>query len=1296
MNNLKSDEYNENTILTSSKEIDYPDIDLLPENKTSRDTEMFFFQDKKYTYSALVNILESEEKGGFLPSFKKDNEYHYFEKIKQLMTDQKMTLVIDFNDIFESQHSMKNGVLLYELVKENPKLFLKACRKAAFNILLKVAYDYAIEIREFFRVVLSNAITFKKEITDIVNVDVGHLVYTENFVVSIASQKNYTKSMAWSCGNCGRLTYKESIGFRLPRLTQCMYCESKDIRESWKDAITDTMQEIKLQQKFERIVSGRVPKTIMGVIYGQDMINPVQAGDICAVTGIVDLTPNSTPSENAIAEYILEILWIEKKSDELLTEIDPELEEKVKGFIDPENEDEGYQNLIESIAPSVMGHEILKEVLLLQMVGSEVAYFQDNSRHRGEINILLVGDAGCLAAGTKVILGNGKIVNIEELGKEHLQDINVKMLIGNGMKTDTATVFHKYDNKKVIELITETGKSIKGTYNHPLETWNPIKREYEWTRLDEMKVGDKLKTIQRITTSFWNPIKTNFDVSKVYKFGHKYKGIVPEYVDHKLASFMGYIIGDGWVRTDGYRIGFCVSEKEIEILPQLLEFGKIFGIEAKIETRGYYKPEITYMIDGRTVTRSMTMTYVEYNSKAMVSMLSFLAEKRVPDLIFKSGDIIVSKFLKWLFQADGYVINNGRGRNGINLTAKNIELLRDVQLLLLKFGIHSRIVQGKSRAPILYIRRGESIIKFAKDIGFADSNKNRILGELTKNAEIFKHRGKQTLEKITKIIYHEKPETVYDIEVPKTHRFVANSIVSHNTAKSKLARFVYQCYARAVYVSGKTTEAGITATVVLGKNSNPILEAGAYLLASSEYGALVVCDEMEKTKKEAREAIAGCTDDNGMVEIHKSTIHQSIPINNASLHIANPKTGESWDPEQTIKDNTGFETWYLSRFLTFIVRDLVDKELDTSKAKHYLEQFGNTKRQYKLNDINDEIRRKQKLAYGDNTNIKSASELAFFNAFVRREFKPELDPRSKAAKKLQQFYISVRPMQAGKSARVTIRALGDLVRLSEASARAHMRNEVTEKDADIAIKILQASIASSGFNTLTGEYDQQALEEQKKKKFDGEAPVGFFTASELLKDKTARELISVDLKRMAEKRQNRFYRDVANKLKTVLKVIKHYALMSCRDCKGEGRLNDGYKSTCYQCQGQGGLVYPFQLSDIDYQCVNRGLSQKDIQEIVQNLIRKKVIVPKYNDSSTFEINAVDDNNKKIKSYRKALLKLASVEAQIAVTFDIEEEEEKSKIKDPEMIDRINKVRNLMPSSLRDNVRKKLNQVDNEE
>lgn len=878
------------------------------ERKTWLDSEMFTYRGDTYSYNSIHGRIYKE----FLPAYKRfeSNKYHYMDEINGLMASGKTTLVVDYNDICQSEVFMKDiSDFIHSLLEQNPKLFLRAFRRAAHDILKDINPEYAQEIIYEFRVVLSNAVNFKKEITQINHIDVGHIMYTENFVISTSEQKDYTKNMAWMCDDCGKLTYKPSIGFRLARLQKCMWCDSRSITESNKDAITDTMQEIKIQQRFERIEAGMVPKTIMCYVYGKDMINMVSAGDMCSITAVVDTQRNAAISENAVSEYVLEILWIEKIPDDFLIEDDPELEERVATFIDPNNEDAGYQTLIESIAPSVMGHEIIKEALLLQLVGSDTAWFSDNSRHRGESNILLVGDAG--------------------------------------------------------------------------------------------------------------------------------------------------------------------------------------------------------------------------------------------------------------------------------------------------------------------------------------------------------------------------------------------------TAKTKLGYYVYQLYGRAVYVAGKVTEAGMTASVSTAvKGGHQVLTAGAYLLASSDAGGIVIADEMEKTEIKAKDSTAACLDDRQMVEIHKGNIHQSIQINCASLHIANPKTGEAWSTDLSIKENTGFENWYLSRFCTWVVRDEVDKERDTAKAQHYLKQFGTTIRQHELKDTSlNEVRRKQALEYRTNKRVKSVPEMRMLYKYVRRTFHPKIDPKSKVAKRLVDFYISMRPMTGNtKGFRVTMRNLGDLVRFTEESARAHFRNHCTDKDADIAIKLVSSSIASSGFNMFTQEYDDKLKEQQlmMMQSKGVEVGSGFFSAKDLLENKTAREIITQDLAKLSLKRQNRFFKEVQQKMKKVIYVVRKYSLLKCRDCGGDGfRREGGMVNACYSCQSHGGFIQPFHINELDYQLRNVGLTPTDIQELTSHLIKKKIIVPRFNDSNQYTLT---------KDYKNALLELQAIETQIELVMDTDDanKEQKKKeflIRNPEMQEKIHKLRNFMSPEAREEIKRKLNQVD---
>jgi DNA replication licensing factor MCM7 len=53
-----------------------------------------------------------------------------------------------------------------------------------------------------------------------------------------------------------------------------------------------------------------------------------------------------------------------------------------------------YTRLASSIAPEIWGHEDVKRVLLLQMVGGTGLNLQDGIKIRGDIHVCLMGDPG--------------------------------------------------------------------------------------------------------------------------------------------------------------------------------------------------------------------------------------------------------------------------------------------------------------------------------------------------------------------------------------------------------------------------------------------------------------------------------------------------------------------------------------------------------------------------------------------------------------------------------------------------------------------------------------------------------------------------------------------------------------------------------------------------------------------------------------------------------------------------------------------------------------------------------------
>jgi replicative DNA helicase Mcm len=88
-----------------------------------------------------------------------------------------------------------------------------------------------------------------------------------------------------------------------------------------------------------------------------------------------------------------------------------------------------------------------------------------------------------------------------------------------------------------------------------------------------------------------------------------------------------------------------------------------------------------------------------------------------------------------------------------------------------------------------------------------------------------------------------------------------------------------------------------------------------------------------------------------------------------------------------------------------------------------------------------------------------------------------VEPRltEEAVDHLKNFYLDMRKtsqeLGAASPITITIRQLESLVRLAEAKARVHLREEVTAEDAGSAIALMQSSLEQVGVDVTTGKID---------------------------------------------------------------------------------------------------------------------------------------------------------------------------------------------------------------------------------
>ena len=267
------------------------------------------------------------------------------------------------------------------------------------------------------------------------------------------------------------------------------------------------------------------------------------------------------------------------------------------------------------------------------------------------------------------------------------------------------------------------------------------------------------------------------------------------------------------------------------------------------------------------------------------------------------------------------------------------------------------------------------------------------------------------------------------------------------TAKSQLLRYVPKIAPRGLYTSGRgTTAAGLTAAVLPTATGGMTLEAGALVLADR---GIACIDEMDKMRPEDRVAIHEAMEQH-TISIAKGGIVATLNARAAILGAANPALGR-YDAYRTVAENISLPVTILSRFdLIFVLKDVPEKERDTKMSEHILELH---MRQTPPEEppISSDLLRKY-IAYA-----KGITPVLTQEAFNR----------------LKEFYLEMRSASEveGSPIAITARQLESLVRISEARAKAALREEVITEDAVHAIAIMKWSLEESGIDVTSHKID---------------------------------------------------------------------------------------------------------------------------------------------------------------------------------------------------------------------------------
>ena len=782
-----------------------------------------------------LNVIEQ------IKRFQDFIDSNYYSSLLENARKGNKFLLIDFAELSKFDPDLATELL------EAPEETIKAIEKAIEQFDVDGLINFHIR---FHNLPQSQHIMVR----DIRSQHINKLLFVDGVIRQKSDVRPQVTSARFECPVCGNIMNILQIEGTFKEPSRCG-CGRKGKFVMLDKELVDA-QGIVIEESSEHLEGGEQPKRI-NVLLTDDLVSPLSEkrtspGSKVEVIGVVKEVPiiSRSGAKSTRFDLMIDANYIKPTEDTFYEVVINEEEEKQ--ILEIANDPKGYEKLVNSMAPSIYGYEKIKEALLLQLMGGVRKVRMDKVVSRGDMHILLVGDPGCIAGDSKVALIYKGMERIQSLGNHHLQPI--KEIVtkirrhGKDKYYDFATLFQHYPKQPVLKVVTETGKELICTYNQPLLT------KLGWQRADELLFGTEIRVMPKIPNMVKKLVPTGFTKIKA-RFGKLKEVSLPDRFTPELASLCGYVIGDGSVHPNGYRVSCYVNDEEKDLIGILSELWKsAFNVQPYIAKNhtGINKT----IDDGNGLLRQFVsvqdMYIMEMNSRQIAQSLAFLANKRVPQQIFKSPNHVVAKFISWLFEADGCAFGNGRGRTSVQLKSVNRELLKDVQLLLLYFGIQSRIIQDN-----LCIRHSRDIELFAKHIGFNSGKKKNamanVLENISRKNSIQKRKSPQRYEKVVKLL-PAGVRDVYDFEVPASNMFIANGIVCHNSGKSALLKRITQIAPKGRYVSGKgVSGAGITAAVVRDEFLRGwALEAGAMVLSSD---GLVCVDELDKMSNEDRAAM---------------------------------------------------------------------------------------------------------------------------------------------------------------------------------------------------------------------------------------------------------------------------------------------------------------------------------------------------------------------------------------------------------------------------------------------------------
>jgi replicative DNA helicase Mcm len=311
-------------------------------------------------------------------------ELHYYNNIVKALQKGHSYVVVDFHDL--AMHNID----LAQLVLDSPTELFKVAQLAVDRLNLQgdtkhfyVRYENLPESQNVI-------------IRDIRSKHIGKFIQFNGVVRQKTDVHPLATSAKFECPSCGTMHTVAQNEQKFKEPGHCGCGRKAGFKLISKELID--MQKLVLEEPTDELDGGEQPKRF-NLLLRNDLVSPISEkktnpGSKIVVTGVVTELPVTLGTGGKSVEFdlILEGNFIAPVEEEFSTLVISEEEEKE--IMEFAKSGKAFETLARNFAPTIYGHDKIKEALVLQMFGGVIKPRSDGVRTRGDIHILLIGDPG--------------------------------------------------------------------------------------------------------------------------------------------------------------------------------------------------------------------------------------------------------------------------------------------------------------------------------------------------------------------------------------------------------------------------------------------------------------------------------------------------------------------------------------------------------------------------------------------------------------------------------------------------------------------------------------------------------------------------------------------------------------------------------------------------------------------------------------------------------------------------------------------------------------------------------------